>query len=206
MLTNYLAFDDGTPFLHRAAKKGNVVFCQKVLALNPTINLNIRNAKNNCPIHWAVLRNHLEFIHFLLEHHAALNLAGNNGNLPLHLAIKYKHKMAAKLLLNKMEANDLVIKNKKGNTPFHLAAQAGQLTIIKALLKKTEPNALTIKNDKGETALDIAIKYRKNKTIKLLQSHLLEKKTIPLDVMFKPKQASHQITIRHQVFCWGMNH
>ncbi len=160
LLGNYLVLDENSlerTFLHRAAGNGNIAFCQEVIKLNPTINLNVVGKDNDCPIHAAVLFNHIDFVIFLLEHNIALNIPNEDGDLPLHMAIDYGHKQIAELLLNKMDPHDLVKKNNDGKTPLALAIELQDFSNGNRILLKMNASDLTMLDDDNNNYIQLAL-------------------------------------------------
>jgi len=97
--------------------------------VSQAVNQNIRDMLNQkvrglTPLHIAALRGHNPIIHYLLskypEIQEALNLADDEGNTPLHLAMREGQRDAGHLLL--AAGANFNIPNAAGQTPFDLSA------------------------------------------------------------------------------------
>ena len=77
--------------IHQAAREGAIEKIKNELRDNGT---NIKtiidqlNRENQAPIHLAARYNRYDFIDFLVKEGADINLAGEDGNTALHIAIK----------------------------------------------------------------------------------------------------------------------
>lgn len=79
------------------------------------------------PIHLACLDNNLEGVIYLLKRNVEFTVIDNDGNTPLHCALKnFPSVVISELLLNLDKENYLInAKTKQGLTALHLASQAG---------------------------------------------------------------------------------
>ena len=124
------------------------------------------------PLHIVCKTGNINILKALLSQKGInLNPTGGNdidGELPIHIAIKYNHDQIVQELLatNKIYIN---MKNKIGLCPIHIAIENKNITIIKQLLTKTDIN-LNMKNNEGETAFHQALKSRQIDIAKLLIS------------------------------------
>ena len=111
---------------------------------------------NETALHVAVKRGHLESVCVLLDKQARLDVADNNGQIPLHAAVASASLKIVELLLEKMlgpmQETLLNKQDSNGNTALHLAAIHRRPEVIR-LLQKLYPD---IENKDGETALHVA--------------------------------------------------
>ena len=78
---------------------------------------NLVDAKTgNSFLHNAAIENIPEMALYFVEKGANLNIQNNEGNTPLHLALKYKHDKVIKILMDNKAALD--IPNSNGEIPF----------------------------------------------------------------------------------------
>lgn len=151
--------EDNIKDLLEAAKDGDVIKLNALIAGNAKINLNAKGApglygdKGWGAIHIAAAEGRSEFIKILLKNQARLNEADKDVNSPLHLAAQFGHFDSVKILLeNGAEINQF---SKGGRTPLHDALLGGHINIVELLLKKGAKIDLT--NNQGESALHVAI-------------------------------------------------
>lgn len=97
------------------------------------------------------------------------NLQDENGDTPLHLAVKNNHiTIIEKLLEN--NSLDLNLQNKDGETPLHIAAQNGYTEITEKLLKNNSVDS-NLQDIIGENPLHAAAEHGWIKIVeKLLES------------------------------------
>lgn len=127
------------------------------LAKDENVNINLRDSKNNTPLHIALKNNQIATAKALIERDEIdPSIKNNYGNTPLHTAAKKGHIEIVDTLVNKEEV-DPQATNNLGNTPLHIAANNGQLEAVRSLVKQAELNTdFRLKNNKGETALSKA--------------------------------------------------
>ncbi|XP_057298673.1 putative ankyrin repeat protein RF_0381 [Hydractinia symbiolongicarpus] len=96
------------------------------------------------------------FLEMLIHNFADVNIQDNDGNTPLHLAIKKRRKKASELLVM-VDGVNLEVRNNEGHTALHLLAQFNEIDLFsKMRITKKE---LDVTNNNGETALNIAIRH-----------------------------------------------
>ena len=111
--------------------------------LKNKINPNVRDTKENTPLHIAIGNKNIQIIELLLENKANPNMQNDNGNTPLHIAIYLQDKVIIKLLLENGAKPDM--KNKEKNTPLYFAISKNDIDTVKLLLKYgAEDNIKTI--------------------------------------------------------------
>ena len=74
--------------------------------------------KGNSLVHYAVLNNNLKSIKELLKLKLNFNLQNDNGDTPLHIAIRYEYSNIINILLNIKEIN-INIKNNYHTDTFY---------------------------------------------------------------------------------------
>ena len=108
----------------------------------------------------------LDNIRTLLDDGADVNISGQDGNTPLHMAVLGGHTNCVGLLIEKKANVDAV--NSEGNNTLHLAVATAPPDCIKLLLESGAP--VNSRNNKGDTPLDYAIdqivSYHTNEDLK----------------------------------------
>lgn len=104
------------------------------------------------PIHLACLDNNIEGVIYLLRKNVEFTVVDNDGNTPLHCALKnFPSVVISELLLNLDNENYLInAKTKQGLTALHLAAQAGCFEL--------EANNLAIYHKDSLKLIDVFLK------------------------------------------------
>lgn len=113
-------------------------------------------------------------LRMLLQKEANINAQSNDGNTPLHIAVRENDPDAVRLLLD--EGADIDAVNIQDETVLHNAIQfakgvkdnEGQLAVIRLLLER-QVNINT-KNKKGQTPLDIAKRLGRGMIVDLLET------------------------------------
>ena len=105
-----------------------------------------------------------ELTHLLLLHGAELNAQTQEGDTPLHLAVRHGGRSAAMLLLAYGADQNAI--NKAGNTPLHEAVLQKSEPMVTLLLRH-QANTQQV-STKGQTPLDLAKQLKQPALIKLL--------------------------------------
>ena len=113
---------EGNTALIRAVNKKDLEAIKEVLSQNPDLNL-INNNKETA-LHRAVeVGFEDEALFKSLATYENINAKDRNGNIPLHIAIEKKNKVAIKTLIE--EGTDMGITNFFNETPLSLAIDVG---------------------------------------------------------------------------------
>ncbi|XP_021742906.1 protein ACCELERATED CELL DEATH 6-like [Chenopodium quinoa] len=132
-------------------------FCRQTPGGNNIVHIALRHGSANAD----------QFVKIAVEHFTSLSMRpDNNGDTPLHLAVKCKDSKSGELLVNASKGflGELderrkafyvapwAVKNNKGNFPIHEALQTNNLNDAFTLLKCDDEAASRV-NDLGETPL-----------------------------------------------------
>ena len=121
-----------------------------------SVPVNTADAHGWSAIHLAAAAGQDAMLQLLLQHGADANRVTENGETPLHLAVKGEHELLCKTLLQLKQKPLLALANEDGETPLHVAAAKGSTTICELLLRAgAEGNLATFD---GATPLTIAVK------------------------------------------------
>ena len=106
-------------------------------------------------LHKAVMTRKIDSLNELLDAKGYdINIAGPNGNTPLHWAATYVNQSAILLLLTCPDI-DVNAQNNSRQTPLHIAVLKGNLACVRALLIHKDID-VTIKNGLNQTPLEFA--------------------------------------------------
>jgi len=83
---------------------------------------------------WAIENNHVDWLNFLIEKNANVNVQDNSGKTPLIIAAQSGHTEVVQLLIDR-DAN-VNVQDNYGNTPLSMAAEKGNKEIVKLLIEK----------------------------------------------------------------------
>lgn len=138
--------------LFRAAKRGDLVRAQRLLARYPRL-VSARDDGGYTALLWAARKGHVSLVRLLLAKGAKVNVRNNWNNTPLHWAA-YNGHLAVVSRLIKAGADLSAREREMGHTPLHDAAWKGQRRVIALLLRA---GARTdIKNNRGQTPYQVA--------------------------------------------------
>ena len=122
------------------------------LLIDHGANVNLKDFRNNSPIHYALNRNAIDMVKLLIENGAIVEDNFKDKTL-LAWAIDQSHIEIAKVLI----ANGVNVNTKdlEGNSPIHYGAKRNSIDVVKLLIE----NGASIhdKNDEGVTPFDLAI-------------------------------------------------
>lgn len=154
--------------LHIAAFFGLVKLVKKAMSNNKRFMINARTRRGETPLHWAAIHRQRDFLEFLVDQKADLNVADIDGKTALHRAIHNGDKASVEVLLSSGRA-DLRLEDSQRYTPLRCAAAYGQLKIVEMLLSAgAEADA----QDKDKwTALRWAAQRGHKRIVELLINH-----------------------------------
>ena len=98
------------------------------------VSLEVRNDKEQSPLHIAVAENQPQVVSLLLKQGHTLAVTDRSGDSPLHVAIKSNHQEVIEILLD--EGGTESVANKRGQHPIHLAIKTRNYTLVKLMLEK----------------------------------------------------------------------
>ena len=160
----------GNTPMHYAAQDSHLAIV-KYLKENLNCDLDTTNSKGQMAIHLASAGGKIDVVQYLVEEcsidlmnedkddnspfHAAAMPQDNEGNTPLHLAVRESQVEMVKFYMNNL-INDLGLDpntpNHNGATPLHLACQAGSLQMVK-LFGECDICDFSVKDNNGRTLL-----------------------------------------------------
>lgn len=145
--------EEGNTALMRAARSGNHNSVETLCRYGG--DLLIRNKEGQTCLHMAAYWN--QCLKPILALHPPVNLQGNDGLTPLHIAAREHRVIAIQLLL--AAGADIRLQDKDGNTPLHMIflgdgfLKNEQMAIITTLLDGGVDRS--IKNNHGKTAFEL---------------------------------------------------
>ena len=109
---------------------------------------NYKDDYGRTPLHYAVIKNHLEVVKILnrYKQHDSINSQDNNGNTPLHYACRNGHLDIAQYLIREAHC-DPSCKNNRCDSPLHLACHNDNLHIVQYLLSTGKVNPFARNNN-----------------------------------------------------------
>eukprot|EP00057_Strongylocentrotus_purpuratus_P022676 XP_011677150.1 PREDICTED: ankyrin-3 [Strongylocentrotus purpuratus] len=116
--------------------------------------VNTSNKRRRTPMHISAHKDHKSCVEALIKHGGSVNMQDNDGNLPIHLAIKQKSTSLGALFIDHPSA-DLRLRNNDAFPPLHYAAKRNCLEMVKLLVAK-DPSLATIEKDDRYTPLHVA--------------------------------------------------
>lgn len=143
-------------FLQRSMYN-NPLFAAKCEIVPLFSNLNVSDESGRTPLILSMSDRETKYInqpitHAIIENHADVTIAANNGCTALHLAADNKFFDTVKLLIS--NGADVNAKNSNGSTPLQLACLESSEKIARYLIKKGAD--YNIPDNKGVTAMEIA--------------------------------------------------
>ena len=124
--------NNGDTILHKACKRGNVKLVEYLVG---KCNVDCRNNKKQTPLHLACENGAPVAVLGALytDQGFTMNLQDENGDCPLHIAIRTKNEHIVQLLVTILEA-DVNIVNHQNSSPMHLASKLCNSTFLNMLL------------------------------------------------------------------------
>lgn len=180
MLANKKGFNVSQFFngldLVQAAINGDVITLKRLLAANPSFNVNqvceyitLDTEKIEATlIYISVLNKQIEVVKFLVKHNADPTIAcEHEGYMPLHVAARYPNVEMLKIILSSKKISEnksatVNLCNQDNATPLQIAVSAGLSENCKVLLDNDADPLLLI--GKGNTSLHIAAQNNDVKT------------------------------------------
>lgn len=155
---------DGQPALIRALQQSSWAVAQ-LLADQPSIQVEVRNRKDESPLMLAALKGQLAICRQLIARGADVN---KPGWTPLHYAASSGNPQLVQLMLEHFAYVDAESPN--GSTPLMMAAMYGSSEAVKVLLDSgADP---TLKNALGLGALEFALKGEHPDAVKYIANAL----------------------------------
>ncbi|GBO07023.1 Ankyrin-1 [Araneus ventricosus] len=156
--------------LFHAVKRNNISEVESFIKNG--IAINVRNADNITPLHYACWKGYENVVDTLLKNKADPNIFGKGNCMPLHYAAKFNHFNIVKSLLLYGGIYNVMCSNHK--TPLDFTTQDD----IKNLLQLVDESFKKVKN--GNTQIISILKKNKNRHILrcILNAHDQENKTL----------------------------
>jgi ankyrin repeat protein len=153
---------DGLAPIHLAAMADGVETLKSMVELE--VNLNVRSNRNETALHFAISKQRLMNVEYLLHRGVNVNAINTDFETPLMVASRLNALSAAQLLLK--QGADKTMQDKSGNYAIHHAACNGNLQIVETLFLTVED--LLVKNNMGEQPLHVAAANNQLKVVKAL--------------------------------------
>lgn len=156
-----------SPSIIDASKNGDVEQLKELLLEN--VDLDLRDEKyGQIAISWASEKGESKVVKILLEKHAKINIADNNGLLPLYWAYSNEHSETAKLLLDSTtKPQDILHRDGYGRTALSYAAMCGAADVLPRLLS-TPDIEIDSRDQDGMTPLMLAASHGHEEVSRLL--------------------------------------
>ncbi|ODV94812.1 hypothetical protein PACTADRAFT_50672 [Pachysolen tannophilus NRRL Y-2460] len=131
--------------------------------------------KHNTYLHLAVLNDHEQTLHLLLQQYPNLiNFKGEHNQTPLSLAAKLGFNGCLQLLLDL--GADCNCVDDEGNTPLHLVLQNGNLKCIKTLIYHNVKD--DIKNKNGWLPIDLSNSFETEKYYVQVKANFVDSSSV----------------------------
>jgi len=149
----------GETALYRASTEGLAVTVQMLLECGAKLDVKHKLLQGETALHSAAFQSNVAIVQLLLAAGANVHLKSQDGDTPLHSAVKATHIYTdvqgqfavVQLLLAKGAGASVDVKNNTGETPLHLAASHGHGAVVELLLATGAD--ITKKNKKGYTPM-----------------------------------------------------
>ena len=152
---------DGMPALMKALQEQSFEVA-RVLASDPQIRPDVRNARDESPLMLAALRGQEALVVQLVSLGAAVN---KSGWTPLHYAATGGHARVAAFLIGAHA--DVNATSPNGTTPLMMAAMYGNAETVKLLLESAAD--VQVRNAHGLSAEDFASRAGREDALKLIR-------------------------------------
>ncbi|XP_026468216.1 nuclear factor NF-kappa-B p105 subunit-like [Ctenocephalides felis] len=169
----FMTGENGNTVLHGAVDLDEMSIARDMLDLLVHCNLsellNVKNHFGKSILHAAIEKKHYTYIKPLLAAGINPNITDDDGNTPLHTAVREKCLNAVTHLLNSKSKHkvEIDVENNDGKTALHLAVAGGNCQIVaKLLAKNADVNHGDALND--NTALHIAVENNHPDVVKIL--------------------------------------
>ena len=126
--------DEGENIIHSIVYSGKDDRINKVLEINPDLDINHKSKDGSTPILLSVLLEKHEIFNHLIELGVDVNIPDNEGNAPIHIACMFGYKEMVIKLVDK--GANLSYKSPLGNFPLTLAVNGEHHEIVKYLFQK----------------------------------------------------------------------
>ena len=152
-----LLIDDGAEYdIYTACARNDVDRVTHLIASIPNV-VELADAFNMTPLHWAARAGASECVTVLLDGGAAADYVNNNGRAAIQLVAEQNNGEMIEQLAS--AGAHLNTQDKKGRTPLHRATYEGSVAAAEALLRAGAD--ASILNKKGKSAFEIARKEAK---------------------------------------------
>ena len=107
-----------------------------VLVEKVQVDINAGDENGTTPLAMASMLNHLDYVHYLVDHGADITKNDNNGKNAFDLSVISGHMDIIKLFVENHGLDVNKVYNEDSSTPLHLACIAGKLPLVQYLVEK----------------------------------------------------------------------
>ncbi|KAF8645847.1 hypothetical protein AX16_007505 [Volvariella volvacea WC 439] len=119
--------------VHTAAMNNQYSLVRTLVAEDPKL-VNVPDADERTPLHWAASSGSVDIARFLIDQKADVDRVDGSGWTALHIAASAGHEQVVQELVG--AGADVNKKNEKGLTPLHYAASKSRIEIGKLLIAR----------------------------------------------------------------------